>query len=341
MPINSSLNANRGGYEDTPLLSDAQRQPLMSVVIPLYNKEKIVLRTLESLRAQTYKDFEIVMVNDGSKDRSVEVVNSFLSMHPLPNFHLISQTNGGTASARNLGIERAQGKYIAFLDADDEWQPTYLEAVVCLIRKYPQCDVFGTAYAYREPDRMYEADIKGFTFEGVEGVMANYFEVANAGRPPLWTSAVTASKKALQAVGGFPSLKLGEDIVTWAKLACDYQIAYRREALAIYNRLPESYETGSYAKDALPSPRADKGGEILGELLRRYPHTVGLKRYVLLWHKMRLVMLVESNRRIEVWQEWLRTWPLGLYNLDCYYRLCLSLLPRSLRPLLKRLVGKY
>ena len=227
------------------------------------------------------------------------------------------------------------------MDADDEWLPTYLEAIVRLIRKYPQCDVFGTAYAYREPDRMYEADIKGFTFEGIEGEVNNYFEVANAGRPPLWTSAVTASKKALQAVGGFPSLKLGEDIVTWAQLACNYQIAYRREALAIYNRLPESYETGSYAKDALPSPRADKGGEILGELSRRYPHTVGLKRYVLLWHKMRLVMLVESNRRIEAWQEWLKTWPIGLYNLDCYYRLCLSLLPCSLRPLLKRLVGKY
>lgn len=340
MLINISLKSNRG-YESTPLSPDKQEQPLISVVIPLYNKEKVVLRTLESLRAQTYKDFEIVMVNDGSKDRSVEVVNNYLSVHPLPNFHLINKTNGGTASARNLGIERAQGKYIAFLDADDEWLPTYLEAIVRLIRKYPQCDVFGTAYAYREPDRMYEADIKGFTFEGIEGEVNNYFEVANAGRPPLWTSAVTASKKALQAVGGFPSLKLGEDIVTWAQLACNYQIAYRREALAIYNRLPESYETGSYAKDALPSPRADKGGEILGELSRRYPHTVGLKRYVLLWHKMRLVMLVESNRRIEAWQEWLKTWPIGLYNLDCYYRLCLSLLPCSLRPLLKRLVGKY
>lgn len=100
-------------------------QPLISVIIPLYNKEKWVRRSVESVSTQTYTHIEIVIVNDGSTDNSLEVVATIVD----PRLRIISQSNGGVSSARNLGLDNAKGDYIAFLDADDEWEPRHLEVL--------------------------------------------------------------------------------------------------------------------------------------------------------------------------------------------------------------------
>lgn len=298
----------------TPVMEKVEKAPLISVVIPLFNKAKIILKTLESLRRQTYRNYETVIVDDGSTDGSAGIVEAFMSGNSLPDqppWRLIRQSNTGVAGTRNRGIGEARGKYVAFLDADDEWMPEYLSCMDGLIRKYAVCDVFASLYAYREPDRMYPAAVKGFPFDGTDGIIDNYFEMAVTGRPPLTASSVTVSKKALLSVGGFPDLKMGEDFVTWGGLACRYKIAYHREVLAVYNRLPESYENGSYAKDALVSPRRDEGGALLEKLRRSYPGIKGLKDYCFLWHKMRFVMLVNKGRRAEAVQEWRKNIAVG------------------------------
>lgn len=100
---------------------------LISVVIPLYNKEKTIVHTLSTVISQTYKCFEVIVVNDGSSDNSVQLINDNFSDSRI---RIISQTNAGVSVARNRGIEEAKGDWIAFLDADDEWLPTYLESVV-------------------------------------------------------------------------------------------------------------------------------------------------------------------------------------------------------------------
>ena len=92
---------------------------MISVVIPLYNKEKQIANTLRSVFAQTYTDYEIIVVNDGSTDNSVAVVESLND----PRIRLIHQKNAGVSAARNRGIEEARGEYIALLDGDDEWKP--------------------------------------------------------------------------------------------------------------------------------------------------------------------------------------------------------------------------
>lgn len=326
-------------------MEDNKKTPLISVIIPLFNKEKVVLKTLESVTKQTFTDFEVVVINDGSTDRSMEIVSQFRSdrdsLSDQPNIRLINKPNGGVSSARNLGIQEAKGEYIAFLDADDEWMPEFLYRINELIMKYPKCDVFATLYAYRETDKFYEADIKGFTFDSIDGIVDNYFVMSMLGRPPLWTSSIAISKRAISSIGGFPAIKMGEDILTWAQLACRYKIAYYRKALSVYNRLPESYETGSYQENTLPSPKDDIGCELLRNLCFSYPHVKGLKSYCFLWHKMRFVMLVSSGRKIEAVQEWTRTLPKGLFNLDCYYRLFLNMLSHRYQEKVKKMVGKY
>ena len=92
---------------------------MISIVIPLYNKEQQIGKTLESVFAQSFQDYEVVIVNDGSTDKSVEIVEGMADKR----IRLINQKNSGVSAARNKGIQESRGEYIAFLDADDEWKP--------------------------------------------------------------------------------------------------------------------------------------------------------------------------------------------------------------------------
>jgi glycosyltransferase involved in cell wall biosynthesis len=105
---------------------------LVTVVIPMYNKGKLVARAIRSILAQTFTDFKLIIVDDGSTDNGPEIVRSFDD----PRIDLIQQSNAGPGAARNKGIESANTKYVAFLDADDEWYPWFLENSINAIKKY-------------------------------------------------------------------------------------------------------------------------------------------------------------------------------------------------------------
>ena len=109
----------------------------ISVIIPVYNAEKTIKSTIESVFNQTYAEIiEIIIVNDGSTDDSKKIVTkSILSNKTSRIIKLIDKENGGVSSARNRGIEEASGEYIAFLDSDDEWHPKKLEIVMNLMKK--------------------------------------------------------------------------------------------------------------------------------------------------------------------------------------------------------------
>ena len=123
-------------------MNNITTNPFISIVIPLYNKEKFIARTLESVLAQTFKNFEVLIVNDGSTDSSVEVAKKYID----DRFRIINQKNSGVSAARNKGIKLARAKYIAFLDADDTWEPNFLSEIQRLIKKYPQAGLYGTGY---------------------------------------------------------------------------------------------------------------------------------------------------------------------------------------------------
>ncbi|WP_303187551.1 glycosyltransferase family 2 protein [Phocaeicola coprocola] len=112
---------------------------MISVVIPLYNKAHTIINTLNTVFNQIYQDFEVIIIDDGSTDNSVEIINQNFTDNRIK---IIRQKNAGVSSARNRGVDESKGKYIAFLDGDDEWHPEYLSTMHKLIQKYPQAGLF-------------------------------------------------------------------------------------------------------------------------------------------------------------------------------------------------------
>ncbi len=118
-------------------MNQPDNTPTISVIVPIYNAEKTLNRCLDSLVNQTFQDDELILVNDGSTDHSLDICKKYASMHPF--IHVIDQQNGGVSAARNAGLEAARGKFITFTDADDEVAPRYLETFIHLIENHDLC----------------------------------------------------------------------------------------------------------------------------------------------------------------------------------------------------------
>lgn len=261
-----------------------------SVVIPLYNKERQIAGTLRSVFAQTFADYEIIVVDDGSTDGSPAVVES---LHD-PRIRLIRQANAGVSAARNLGIAEARSEYIALLDADDEWRPEYLATIATIIRKYPQCDVFATNYSHVDSNgKTFPTILRKLPFDGNDGILYNYFEVASVSSPPIGTSAVAVRKSAFQSVGGFPlGIKSGEDLLTWARLAARYKIAYSKKPLAVFN--VEGYDRNERPK-RIPAENDTVATELLK--LKDEFNPSNINQYISFWHKMRAVIYMRLGMK--------------------------------------------
>lgn len=124
-----------------------KRDDLISVITPLYNGEKYVAGTIESVLAQTYPTWEQIIVDDGSTDSSASIVESFCVRDPR--IRLIRQKNAGSSAARNTALREAKGRYIVFLDTDDLWDPNFLATQLTFIREKEAAIVFGS---YRRID---------------------------------------------------------------------------------------------------------------------------------------------------------------------------------------------
>lgn len=299
---------------------------MISVVIPLYNKEKQIAETLHSVLQQTFQDFEIVVVNDGSTDGSVSAAKSVQDER----IRFIHQDNAGVSAARNRGIEEARYELIAFLDADDCWKPDYLKTQYELSKKYPECSVFACNYEFVHADgSVHPTIIRKLPFDGEDGILSNYFEVASCSHPPICSISIMVRKYTLESIGGFPvGVQWGEDLLTWAKLAFSYQIAYSRRVLASYifeatessHRLPRDIEdVPDYVATQLMALRDTANNEKLRKEL-------GL--YVAFWFKMRAhinivwgnVGAVRKNACFAIRYHW--------YNLKAWIIFFLSFLPK-------------
>ncbi len=293
--------------------------PAISIVMPLYNKAGQVLKTIASVTAQTLSDWELVVVDDGSTDGGPALVRDLQDAR----IRVVSQANAGVSAARNRGIELARADLVAFLDADDQWSPGFLAAILALVADFPQARWFATAYEIR-PTRgaSLASRLNGPAKNFSRGILPDYFTVAIASDPPVWTSATAVRRDAIQAIGGFPvGIASGEDLLTWAGLAVRYPLAYDARPLAVF------VVSGI---ERQPDP-ADRVGKAMVQLVQSFPGGPGLHAYLGLWYRMQAVMAMRFDEtalaRQRAWQA-VRYGPWQLRNL---YTLLLALLPATWR----------
>jgi glycosyltransferase involved in cell wall biosynthesis/Tfp pilus assembly protein PilF len=143
--VNQSLTKLAAMLKSAPQPRRADGTPLVSVVIPCYKHAHFLPEAVESVIAQTFSDWEIIIVNDGSPDNTNEVANRLIAKYPDKRMRLIEKANGGLASARNVGFKAARGKYVLPLDSDDKIKPPLLEKLVPVLDKHPEV---GWVYTY-------------------------------------------------------------------------------------------------------------------------------------------------------------------------------------------------
>lgn len=201
----------------------SEKNLFFSVVIPLYNKRPYILRAVNAVLNQTYENFEVLIIDDGSTDGSRDELTSLEDQR----VKIIVKKNGGAASARNRGIKEAKGEYIALLDADDEWDKLFLETIVKMITKFPDAGLFATANRHKYQDNSEKKIV--FTDKKNEiSLIKDYFEIiAKSGTSINNSSSSVVPKKVFEKVGLFPEGMIHyEDHAVWYKIALTYDIAY-------------------------------------------------------------------------------------------------------------------
>ena len=194
--------------------------PFFSIVIPLYNKEKYIRKTLESVFFQHFSDYEIIIVNDGSSDKGGEIVKELAD----PRIRYYETENRGVSSARNTGISLSEGKFIAFLDADDYWYPHFLEVIHTYICRFPQQKVFATAIEFQYEDKVSKA--KYSIERTVNHELVDFFEASHH-ETVLFTSASVFEKTVFAHAGTFdPLIKSGQDIDLWIRIGLKYKVLF-------------------------------------------------------------------------------------------------------------------
>lgn len=219
--------------------------------MPLYNKAPYVAKAIGSVLSQTFADFELIIVDDGSKDDSARMAEKAIEGHG--NCRLLRQENAGVSVARNNGVSLSQGDYLCFLDADDWWEPTFLEEMSRLVDALPEAGIYGTNYTIVNETRHKTRVASVGVEEGFVQGYINYCRVyAKTMYMPLWTGAVCIPRQVFNAVGGFkPQLKMGEDFDLWIRIALKHKVAFLNVPLANYN---QDVYAAPRALGSLPKP---------------------------------------------------------------------------------------
>jgi glycosyltransferase involved in cell wall biosynthesis len=216
-----------------------------SVIIPLYNKEKYIKNTLESVLKQTFTDFEIIIINDSSTDAGLSIIQQFID----PRIQIYHQKNQGVSVARNFGIDKSNSSLIAFLDADDYWFPNHLEELANLYLRFPNCGIYCSRYKIKTSENHFQIPFFNGITSSFEGIIENYF-LSNMPFRITWTSCLLIPKDILNKFGKFtPGVTNGQDLELWTKIGIEYPVAINNKITAIYNL----YIPNSLAKNNISS----------------------------------------------------------------------------------------
>lgn len=186
---------------------ETSKEPLVSVIIPFFNRLDWVNLAIKSVLNQTYKNFEIILINDGSAQDTRDHIDL-----KNPKIHYYFQKNQGPAAARNLGIEKAQGEYIAFLDSDDLFLPNKLKVQIAMMQKNPQMNLSHTSFLYMDSSG------KNLMIRN-SGKLNGRVYPWIALRCPIATPTVVLKRSILNNLRFNKSFKQGEDVLLWCEIA--------------------------------------------------------------------------------------------------------------------------
>lgn len=250
-------------------------KPVFSVIIPVYNKAHTAGRALGSVLEQSFPGFELIVVDDGSTDAIAEEIRKFKD----DRIAVLQQPNRGASAARNLGMERAEGQYIAFLDADDFWEKDHLEELLKLCRAFPKAGMYCTRYRKVFSERVQQAAV----FKGIPddffGLLPDYFEAC--GRDSVASaSSVCMAAAVFETVGVFnTAMRSGEDTEMWIRTALQYPVALNGKITVNYNlHIRESLSKARIGANKLKLLSAFTSEERNHPALKKY---MDLNRYAL------------------------------------------------------------
>ena len=209
--------------------------PFFSVIIPLYNKADYISDCLKSALNQTFNDYEIVIINDGSTDKSVSIVESLTSHSDK--IKLYHQENLGVSAARNNGAQKATGIYLAFLDADDIWKPNHLEALKESIDAFPTAGLYSNNYSIKyNKSHIVPAKIQVDASLHQPVILKDFFK-ASLADTAVWTSAAAINRNKFFDYGMFNPIYLSsQDLDLWIRLALKEAIIFNPKSTMIYDK---------------------------------------------------------------------------------------------------------
>ena len=221
-----------------------------SIIISVYNKEKYIKSTINSVLNQSYKDFEIIIINDGSTDDSVKIIESLEDKR----IKLITTINQGASNARNIGIKAASSTYIALLDGDDTWKTSYLQYMHDAICKFPELKIFAAGLSQKYKNKIVPVD---YSFKQLElyGIH-NYFKTSQK-FSIIHSSSVVFNKSIIEKTGLFDtSIISGQDTDMWIRFGLYFDIVFINKQLAHYNFYPSSLSNTTF--ELSKKPKFDK-----------------------------------------------------------------------------------
>lgn len=242
--------------------------PFFSIIIPVFNKAHFVENAINSVLQQDFKDFEIILINDGSTDHSYDILQTFAA----DNCRIINQENKGVPVARNKGIQISKGHYLVFLDADDSWKSHHLSELKKSIELFPNAGLYGNNYDINYNNQITLPAKFSFEVGTKPKVLDSYFKAALADSP-IWTSASCVPKKVLDDIGTFNKVyKTGQDLDLWIRIALKYEVVFNPASTMIYNR----YVENSLSKGELNQIRLD----LFSSYKTEESNNVWLKKYL-------------------------------------------------------------
>ena len=202
--------------------------PHFSVVIPLYNERPYVRRAVDSVLRQSFEEFELIVVDDGSTDGGAETLTDVADAR----FRLVRQENAGEGPARNRGISEARAEWVALLDADDCWLPEHLFETASVIRAFPGASLVATGY--REVRGVSEVALWKTETSKIRSI--DYFLEASRNIGRVNSSNASLRREVIEKLGGFGNFKAGADLECWARIALFYPVAISDRVTSIYFR---------------------------------------------------------------------------------------------------------